>query len=82
MEFEWDETKNQQNLAKHGFDFTFAVRIFDGPVRRYVDLRPRDEQRIVATGQVGGQFITVVYTRRNGRHRIISARPARSNERF
>jgi hypothetical protein len=39
MEFEWDETKNQQNLAKHGFDFTFAVRIFDGPVRRYVDLR-------------------------------------------
>src|SRR4051794_14305265 len=21
MEFEWDETKNQQNLAKHGFDF-------------------------------------------------------------
>jgi len=40
---------------------------FDGPVRRHVDLRPRDEPRIVATGRVEGRFITVVYTRRNGR---------------
>jgi uncharacterized DUF497 family protein len=82
MEFEWDETKNEANRLKHGFDFAFAVRIFDGRVRRHVDLRPRDEQRIVATGRVEGRFITVVFTRRNGRYRIISARPARSNERF
>jgi uncharacterized DUF497 family protein len=67
MAFEWDQTKNRQNLAKHGFDFMFAVRLFDGPVRRHIDLRPRDEPRIVATGRVEGRFITVVYTRRNGR---------------
>jgi uncharacterized DUF497 family protein len=57
MEFEWHETKNLSNRAKHGFDFTFAVGIFAGVVREYVDPRPWSEQRIVATGQVEGRFI-------------------------
>jgi uncharacterized DUF497 family protein len=82
MEFEWDETKNQQNLAKHGFDFTLAVRIFDDLCAAISIFGRAMSSRIVATGQVGGRFITVVYTRRDGRYRIISARPARSNERF
>ena len=82
MEFEWDEAKNDANLAKHGFDFEHAAQIFEGPVREQTDPRPWGEQRTVATGQIGGNFITVVYTRRNGRYRIISARPARRSERF
>lgn len=82
MEFEWDEAKSQANREKHGFDFTFAIRIFSGAVRQFVDLRPWDERRIVATGQVEGRYITVVYTRRGDRVRIISARPARRAERF
>jgi len=32
MEFEWDGNKARENIAKHGFGFDFAVRIFDGPV--------------------------------------------------
>ncbi|MGE0701174.1 MAG: BrnT family toxin [Hyphomicrobiaceae bacterium] len=82
MEFEWDDIKNETNFAKHGFDFEHAIQIFEGPLREYVDPRAWEEQRIVATGRVGGAFITVVYTRRNGRYRIISARPARRSERF
>jgi uncharacterized protein len=82
MEFEWDEAKNEANFAKHGFDFEHAIQIFDGPIRQFADSRPWGEQRIVATGQVAGEFITIVYTRRNGRCRIISARPARRSERF
>jgi uncharacterized protein len=82
MEFEWDERKNSANRTKHGFDFTFAVRIFAGTVREYVDPRPWNEHRIVATGQVEGRFITIVYTRKNNVYRIISARVARSKERF
>jgi hypothetical protein len=81
MEFEWDEAKNAENRRKHGFDFVYAIRIFDGPVRRLASLRPGEERRMIATGQVEGRFISVVYTRRNGRYRIISARPARRNER-
>lgn len=82
MDFEWDEAKNQANRDKHGFDFTYAIRIFDGRVRRLASDRPGEERRVTATGQVEGRFITVVYTRRNGRYRVISARPARRNERF
>ena len=82
MEFEWDGNKARENIVKHGFGFDFAVRIFDGPVRRLASLRPGAERRVIATGQIEGRFISVVYTRRNGRYRIISARPARRNERF
>jgi uncharacterized DUF497 family protein len=82
MEFEWDEATNAANRLTHGFDFGYAVRIFNGPVRRWIDSRPRSEIRIVATGQIEGLHITVIYTRRNGRYRIISARPARRNERL
>jgi hypothetical protein len=82
MELEWDAAKDEANRRKHGFDFTYAVRIFDGPVRYLASRRDRGERRIIAIGQVEGRFISVVYTRRNGRYRIISARPARRNERF
>ena len=82
MEFEWDATKNRANRLKHGFDLATASRIFNGPVRQSIDPRPWGEQRIVATGRVEDRFITVVYTVRNGRCRIISAQPARRNERF
>jgi uncharacterized protein len=74
--------ENSANRTKRGFDFNSAVRIFAGTVREYVDPRPWNEQRIVATGQVEGRFITIVYTRRNNVYRIISARVARSKERF
>lgn len=30
FEFEWDETKRQQNLEKHGVDFPRAALVFDG----------------------------------------------------
>jgi uncharacterized DUF497 family protein len=35
----------------------------------------------MAVGQLGGRFITVIYTKRNGRIRLISARPANRKER-
>ena len=31
-EFEWDPTKSEANLVKHGIDFPAAARVFDGPV--------------------------------------------------
>jgi uncharacterized DUF497 family protein len=39
MELEWDDAKDRASRQKHGFDFTFASRIFNGPVRRFVDPR-------------------------------------------
>jgi hypothetical protein len=49
VDFEWDDAKNEANLAKRGIDFDDAISIFDGRVLERVDTR-RDygETRIIA----------------------------------
>lgn len=80
--FEWDQTKSDKNLAKRGFDFAYASRIFDGDVLEWEDTR-RDygERRVVAIGEVDEEIYVVVYTPRGRVRRIISARPASRRER-
>jgi uncharacterized protein len=80
--FEWDERKRQPNLAKHGIDFASAARIFDGRVVEWDDSR-RDygEQRRLVLGLAGQTVLLVVYTRREGKRRLISARKASPDER-
>lgn len=77
--FEWDEHKNQLNLAKHGIDFDDAVEIFDDPILLYRSDR-NHEERWVAIGTSNDHVIAVIFTRRNDTIRIISARSARKNE--
>ena len=78
-DYEWDENKNMKTFQERGFDFDYASRIFDGPVVEWES--PREgEHRTKATGMVAGRYITVIYTWRGGRRRIISARPARRDE--
>jgi hypothetical protein len=82
IDFEWDQGKNEANIAKHGIDFDEAIGIFEGFVLERVDNR-RDygEVRIAATGVAEGRELAVVYTIRGEVRRIISARRARRNER-
>ena len=77
--FEWDDAKNASNLKKHGIDFEDAGHIFKGPV---IQRRSSysGEERWLVTGKFEGKFFTVVYTPREGRIRLISARRAWSNE--
>ncbi|MFB3786417.1 MAG: BrnT family toxin [bacterium] len=79
IEFEWDEKKNEINIAKHGIDFKTAAGVFyeDHAIRK--SSNPL-EDRWLATGIVKGLRMTVVFTIRQGRIRIISARRARKNE--
>lgn len=81
--FEWDETKNAANVAKHGVSFDTARRIFDGPVLSQVDDRfDYGEIRRNSIGAVDGAVVlTVTHTDRHGVVRIISARPAKRAER-
>ena len=83
MAFEWDQTKNEANVRKHGIQFADAVKIFDGLVVTRIDDRfDYGEVRMVSTGAVGGiLMVTVVHTDRNGRTRLISARLASPKER-
>jgi uncharacterized DUF497 family protein len=81
MEFEWDEAKSQRNVKERGFDFAYAVGIFDSLVIETIDSR-RDygEQRVIALGSVDTGILAVVYTDRHGVRRIISARRANRRE--
>lgn len=83
MKFEWDEAKNQSNIAKHGVSFEDASRIFDGFTLDAVDNRQDyGEERIISLGMIDGvAVLVVVHTDREGACRIISARPAKKAER-
>ena len=83
MDFEWDETKNQTNIRKHGVSFETARRIFEGPVLSWLDVRRvYGEDRYISVGSIeAGALLVVAYTVRNRRVRLISARPASRKER-
>ena len=45
MKCEWDEAKNEKNLAKHGLGFDDAAHVFSGPCVTFVDDRFDYQQR-------------------------------------
>ena len=68
------------NYEKHGITFVGAASIFARPHLTERSDR-KDERRWLAIGRLEGRLITVIYTRRSERIRIISARRARDDER-
>ena len=78
--FEWDENKNNKNIQKHFIDFADAILIFSDPDRIFYEVEKNNEKRIILVGNVNDVVIAVVYTIRNKRYRIISARRSRKNE--
>ena len=81
-EFEWDDAKARRNLEKHGVSFEAAQLVFNDIFAvEHLDFRgERPEERFVTTGLVNGALLTVVYTERGERIRIISARKATTHE--
>ena len=81
-EFEWDVAKAEGNFAKHGVSFEAAQCVFNDVFacgRCDFDTDP-SEIRYVITGIVKDVILTVVYTERGSRIRIISARKATTHE--
>ena len=80
--FEWDEVKAAENYAKHGVSFETAIKVFRDPfgIERLDDRQDYGEERFILIGTAEEVVITVVYTERNGRFRIISARRATRHE--
>ncbi|HEY1631534.1 MAG TPA: BrnT family toxin [Rhizomicrobium sp.] len=83
MEFEWDELKARSNLRKHRVSFATARFVFDDP-RSTETFDPMSsdygEDRFKLVGYGGGELLAVIYTLRNGRVRLISARVANKAE--
>jgi uncharacterized DUF497 family protein len=80
MEFEWDEAKRQRVLQDRGLDFERAKEIWQGTVLEVPSRKGTHERRFLAIGEVDGRVITVVYTWRGERRRLITARRARRHE--
>jgi uncharacterized DUF497 family protein len=84
VEFEWDERKARDNLAKHGISFDLATEVFDDPrlVLAADAAHSRTESRYFAFGQVGGGVLTVRFAVRGERVRIIGAGYWRKGKEF
>lgn len=79
MIFEWDESKARSNLTKHGVAFEEAATVFGDPLSLTVrdPLHSDEEDRFVTIGVSSGfNTLVVVYTDREDRVRIITARRA------
>lgn len=82
MVFDWDADKAKANLAKYGvafeaaedFDISTAVEVIDSRVAY-------GEERRRAIGFIGRRLHVLIFTRRDGRTRVISLRRANARER-
>lgn len=84
MKFEWDDNKEQKNIAKHGIDFGTAILVFgdDNRIEMYDAKHSLEEDRYITIGEINGYVMVlyVIYTERNDAIRIISARCATQRE--
>lgn len=73
--FIWDFEKELTNIARHGVDFTTALLAFKDPKRKiYFDSKHSDkEDRYFCIGKVNEKILTVRFTYRSERIRIIGA---------
>lgn len=73
--FEWDEEKNAENLRKHRINFETAQYAFIDPKRVIAEdsAHSKTEKRYYVFGKVKGGVLTVRFTYRDKRIRIIGA---------
>ncbi|AOY79462.1 BrnT family toxin [Moorena producens JHB] len=80
MEFEFDDSKSQSNLAKHGINFKEAQQIWDNLDRVEIPARTEDEARFLVIGKIAQKCWSAIITYRENRVRIISVRRSRKEE--
>ena len=79
--FVWDENKNKKNFKKHGIYFEDAVRVFldENLIDDYDEFHSDFEDRYRIIGKIR-DILVVIYTEREDKKRIISARQANKDE--
>ena len=82
LHFVWDKDKAEMNWRKHKVYFEDAALVFfdENKLDDYDDLHDTDEDRFKIVGKVG-KILVVIYTERDDKNRIISARLANKKER-
>lgn len=83
--FEWDDAQSLRCEDTYGFSFHELVAVFEDEEFDYLRVGPYDfegEKQFRAVGRTDwGLIVTVVYTIRENRRRIVWARPASRAER-
>ena len=78
--FEFDETKSQTNLLKHGIHFIDAQALWDDPSLLEIAANTEDEPRYLMIGLIQNKHWSAIITYRNTDVRLISVRRSRSEE--
>jgi len=84
MQFEWDGTKAESNVRKHGVSFGEAVTVFYDPLAAtFGDPdHSHEENRLITVGySVRRRLLVVSHVERGSITRVISARCASPRER-
>ena len=81
-QFEWHQAKARRNYRDHGVTFETARKVFADPfmVEILDEREDYGEDRWRVIGMAEGQLLSVIYTERKGRFRLISARRAEKDE--
>ncbi len=80
MTFEFDQTKSQANLLKHGINFIDAQALWDDPSLMEIPAKTEDEPRYFIIGLIQGKHWSAVITYRGLNIRLISVRRSRTEE--
>jgi len=74
-DFTWNIFKEKLNIYKHGIGFFTAAEVFNDPKRKiFLDAaHSAGEKRYFCIGKVNGRIITVRFTYRANKIRIIGA---------
>ena len=84
MKYDWDPDKAALNLRKHGVSFAEATTVFKDDLSAAMtdpDHSTGEHRFIIPGMSAQHRLLTVPHVERDGRIRIISARPVTRNER-
>ncbi|MCK9990327.1 MAG: BrnT family toxin [Rugosibacter sp.] len=80
LTFEFDESKSQANLSKHGINFVDAQFLWNDPRLLEIPAKTEDEPRYLVIGLINGKHWSAVLTYRGVNIRLISVRRSRTEE--
>ncbi len=78
--FEFDESKSQTNLLKHGINFVDAQNLWSDPRLLEIPAKTEDESRYLIIGLINRKHWSAVITYRGVNIRLISVRRSRTEE--
>jgi len=80
LEFEFDPAKSDSNQQKHGIDFIESQELWKDEKAFVIEARSDEETRYFLFARLNETHWTVIFTLRNQKIRIISARRSRDEE--